>query len=350
MPETLIHNLALVPPRRRDGRHCRGMNRQLANLAQSRFGAFTTSQARSCGYSDDAITQMLRSRQWCRLRRGAYIDRTSFDALDELGRHRALIGAVSLSYGDRVAVSHTSAAVLHGFAVWDQELSRVHLTRLDDGASRIERDVHHHAGEVLAEHVVRRDDGLLVCSPHRTLLEVATTCGLEQALVTADAALHDGRVRHAELRELVDACRSWPGARNAGAVVSLADGRAESVGETRTRLAMRDGGLPAPELQVEICDRFGELVGRVDFLFPEHNTIVEFDGKVKYDGTYEEASATILYEEKLREDRLRELGYEVVRLTWADLENPSRLVALVRRAFARASGRQAALRAASFTR
>lgn len=325
------------------------MNRQLANVAEPRFGAFSTDQARSCGYSDDAIRWMLRTRQWHRLRRGAYIDRATFDDLDRLGRHRALIGAVSLSYADRVAVSHVSAAVLHGFAVWEQDLSRVHLTRLDDGAPRIERDVHHHAGEVPAGHVILRDDGLLVSSPHRTLLEVATTSPLEQALVTADAALHSGLVRYAELRELVDACRSWPGARDAGAVVSLADGRAESVGETRTRLAMRDAGLPTPELQVEVYDRFGELVGRVDFLFPEQNTVVEFDGKVKYDGTYGEVSAKILYEEKLREDRLRELGYEVVRVTWADLDNPARIAALVRRAFERAAARHASLRAASFT-
>lgn len=240
--------------------------------------------------------------------------------------------------------------MLHGFALRDRDLSRVHVARLDDGAPRIERDVHHHAGELLPAHVVLREDGLLVSSPHRTLLEVATTSTLEQALVTADAALHSGLVRHAELRELVDACRSWPGARNAGAVVSLADGRAESVGETRARLAMRDVGLPPPELQVEMCDRFGEVIGRVDFLFPEQNTIVEFDGRVTYDGTYGEVSAKILYEEKLREDSLRELGYEVVRITWADLENPARIATLVRRAFARAAERQAALRAASFTR
>lgn len=326
------------------------MNRQLANLARPRFGAFTTSQARGCGYSDDAIKLMLRSGQWHRLRRGAYIDRETYQGLGALGRHRALIGAISLSYAERVAVSHVSAAVLHGFAVWDQDLSRVHVTRLDDGAPRIEKDVHHHVGGVLPDHVVLRDDGLLVSSPHRTLLEVATASPLEQALVTADAGLHSGQVRHAELRALVDACRSWPGARNAGTVVSLADGRSESVGETRARLAMRDLGFPTPELQVEICDRYGTLVGRVDFLFPEQNTIVEFDGKVKYDGTYVAPSAEILYEEKLREDGLRELGYEVVRITWADLENPARIAALVRRAFERAAARQAALRAATFTR
>ncbi|HEX6444033.1 MAG TPA: type IV toxin-antitoxin system AbiEi family antitoxin domain-containing protein [Streptosporangiales bacterium] len=326
------------------------MNRQLAGLAEPRFGAFTTDQARACGYSYDAIKQMLRSGRWHRLRRGAYIDRVTFDGLDRLGRHRALIGAVSLSYADRVAISHESAAVLHGIALWDRDLSRVHVTRLDDGAPRIERDVHHHAGELPPAHVVLRDDGLLVSSPHRTLLEVACTSTLEQALVTADAGLHSGLVRHAEFRELVDACRSWPGARNAGAVVSLADGRAESVGETRTRLAMRDAGLPTPELQVEIHDRFGSLVGRVDFLFPEQNTIVEFDGRVKYDGTCREPSAKVLYEEKLREDQLRELGYEVVRIVWADLENPAHVIARVRRAFARAEARRAALRAATFTR
>ena len=43
--------------------------------------------------------------------------------------------------------------------------------------------------------------------------------------------------------------------------------------------------------------------------------------------------------EKIREDRLRANGYEVVRLTWADLDNPRRVDALIRAALARAAAR-----------
>ncbi|NHA69708.1 hypothetical protein EPD83_016820, partial [Phycicoccus sp. CMS6Z-2] len=38
--------------------------------------------------------------------------------------------------------------------------------------------------------------------------------------------------------------------------------------------------------------------------------------------------------EKYREDRLRSLGWLVVRVTWADLANPARMFAALRRALA----------------
>ena len=47
-----------------------------------------------------------------------------------------------------------------------------------------------------------------------------------------------------------------------------------------------------------------------------------------------------LRREKVREDRLRELGYEVVRLTWADLDDPSLVARRLEAAFARARTRR----------
>ena len=46
-------------------------------------------------------------------------------------------------------------------------------------------------------------------------------------------------------------------------------------------------------------------------------------------------SAGGLWDEKRREDRLRELGYEVVRVVWSDLDSPRELAARIRRAVER---------------
>ena len=74
---------------------------------------------------------------------------------------------------------------------------------------------------------------------------------------------------------------------------------------------------------------------RVDFLLGE-KVIVEFDGLMKYaDAAGREALAA----EKQREDLLRSLGYEVVRLTWADLARPKRVEALIRSAMRRVEAR-----------
>ncbi len=49
---------------------------------------------------------------------------------------------------------------------------------------------------------------------------------------------------------------------------------------------------------------------------------------MKHDG---QGGRAALVREKHREDDLRSLGYRVVRLTWADLADPARVMALLRR-------------------
>jgi very-short-patch-repair endonuclease len=83
---------------------------------------------------------------------------------------------------------------------------------------------------------------------------------------------------------------------------------------------------------VVIRDTSGRFVGRVDFLFRAQRTIVGFDGLVKY-GDTDGRRAPV--EEKRREDTLRSLGFQVVRLTWRDLHDPASVKHLVREAFSR---------------
>lgn len=279
---------------------------------------------------------MVRRGAWTRLRRGAYTLRDLFESLDPVGRHRVLAHAVLASLGTSVAVSHTSAAVLYGLPTWGLDLSQVHVTRLDAGAGRIEGDVRHHAGEVGAAEIACYD-GLPVVAPSRAVVEVAAISSFEAGVVVADCALHLGLATKDELYGLLERIRSWPGARTVSAVVPFSDGRAESPGESRNRVLCHNEGLPIPELQCEIRDTTGQLVGRVDGLFREERTILEFDGRLKYQG---DGAGERTFQEKRREDRLRELGFEVVRVTWADLEYPHYTATRIRRAFERARARR----------
>lgn len=154
----------------------------------------------------------------------------------------------------------------------------------------------------------------------------------ESGVVVADAALHAGLAGKEELWELVERFRAWPGSRRAAAVVSFADGRAESVGESRARVLFHNEGLAAPELQWPIRDDRGRLVGRVDF-FWRPRTVGEFDGELKYAS----GDPKVLFDEKIREDDIREFGNEVVRMVWADLSRPARTAARFRRAIERGS-------------
>ena len=81
-------------------------------------------------------------------------------------------------------------------------------------------------------------------------------------------------------------------------------------------------------------------MGIVDFAWPEHRLIVEFDGREKYHRHRRpgESIEEMVMREKTREDRIRELtGWTVVRITWADLARPELLVARLRRFMAKAA-------------
>jgi very-short-patch-repair endonuclease len=94
----------------------------------------------------------------------------------------------------------------------------------------------------------------------------------------------------------------------------------------------RDQGLPAAELQARIVDPAG-FVARVDFLWRAQRTVGEADGRGGYDDRH------ALWAEKRREDRLREMGLEVVRWGWGDLSQPWVTARRIREAFARARAR-----------
>ena len=318
------------------------MHPGLAALAATQGGVFTTAQARAHGYEDKEIGRLLDS-AWQRLRRGVYTERGRYEGADEYGRHRLGLAALRLSLQRDVVVTHASAAVLHGLPLHAVPLDLLHVTRPTLRASRVEAGVHHHAAALPRHHAVVID-GHRVSSLARTAVDVARENTFAAGVVTADAALHAGATPD-ELREVIELCGQWPGACTASRVVAFADGRAESVGESLARILFADEALPQPELQVPLYDEDG-LIGLVDFLFRGHRTVVEFDGKTKYvlpDGAGGQTAADIVFAEKRREDRIRALGFVVVRITWADLHRGPATAARIRRAFVLAAGRAAGI-------
>ena len=300
------------------------MDERLQHL-QDEHGVFTRADMLELGYDDRTIKQGLRAKHWHRVRHGAYCFHHTWASLSEEARHLVLARAVARSMTGRVALSHTSAMVAHGCPVWGADLSRVHVTRLDEGAGRIERDVHHHLGATPDSDLVQLH-GLNVIEPTRAVLETATMVGTEAGLVVADGALHLGLTDPDLLMSGLAAMNHWPGSQKVQLVVRLADGRAESVGESRSRYLFWSQGLPSPVLQMEVRDATGSLVGIVDFAWPEHRVFGEFDGRVKYSRYLRqgEEPGDAVFREKRREDRIRELtGFAVGRLTWADLGTPT---------------------------
>jgi hypothetical protein len=228
-----------------------------------------------------------------------------------------------------VAVSHQSAMVLHGLPIWGLDLSLVHVTRVDGRSGGVVAGVQHHLG-VLTDTDLSVVDGLLVTSVARATLESACATSFEVAVVGIDAALRAGHLGEHELRRLQSVMAFWPGSAVAREALRFGNGLSESVGESRLRVLMYERGLPRPRLQTEYHDRLG-FIARVDFDFDGYETVVEFDGALKYRG----GSPEVLIAEKRREDRLRALGLTVVRTDWSDLDHPAATAATMLRALNR---------------
>jgi hypothetical protein len=125
----------------------------------------------------------------------------------------------------------------------------------------------------------------------------------------------------------------WPDSRVVELVLRLADGRIESVGESRTLWACFHEGLPMPVPQYVVRDRRGCEVARVDFAWPELGTFLEFDGRIKYEALLRpgERASDVVLRERDRERLICETtGWVCIRVTWAELADPARLAARIR--------------------
>ena len=161
-------------------------------------------------------------------------------------------------------------------------------------------------------------------------MDLARRLPFRGAVAVADAVLHARLTTPAALASLLADCANWPGAAQARRVVQFADGKAESALESIGRVVFAEQGLPAPETQVRIVVRAGRVF-RSDFLWRRYRTIAEADGLLKY------TEPSALRDEKLRQEALSDLGYEIVRFTWKQLhDDPAGVAARIRRAFARA--------------
>lgn len=286
---------------------------RLAALAAAQGGVFTTAQALAAGYNDDEIGRRRRSGAWVRLRRGVYAERRVIPD-DAAARHLLQLRAALLTLSGPVAASHVTAAAMYGLALLDPDFSLVHITREGLGSSRTEADVRHHDASLPLAHLTTIGD-VLTTSAARTAVDLARVTAYEAALVATESALNKELMTLRELREVMEFCKDWPGARDAGRVVAFASPYSESAGETLGRIAFDELGVPPPKQQVLIYDRYG-LVARCDYFFEGRHTVGEFDGKLKYVG--ENAEDDPLYKEKQREDRLREAGLEVFRIGYAE--------------------------------
>lgn len=148
-------------------------NRQaLFDLASEQDGYFTAEQAAAFGYAPDMLTYHTGTGAFRRVYRGVYRFR------DYPSSPREDVFAAWLAVGkDAAVVSHESALDLWDLS--DAVPSAVHLTVPRSHRSRAKRSlpgvVIHTTSRRLADEEVRRQQGIRLTSPERTVLDAAET-------------------------------------------------------------------------------------------------------------------------------------------------------------------------------
>jgi len=246
--------------------------------------------------------------QLVRLVPGRFVDADDWRRATPGERHIARIKAVHDGIADRLVVSHASAAALHGLP-WKGEFPEV-VEVIDPlrATSQALTHVRKRPGKgrrLRTQTMVA--NGRRLTDLVSTVVDVAISHELRIAVPALDVALQCGVSKRA-IRDELASRRAVHGRHRAGVAIDLADADSGSAGESVARVALDEVGAPRPVLQQEFRDGAG-LIGRVDFWFPEHGVVLEFDGRSKYvDPALRAAgrsSADVVVAEKRREDRLR---------------------------------------------
>lgn len=289
----------------------------------------------AAGVTPDEVRRRVRAGDLVAVRRGAYAERGGVPD-DLVGRHVLHVRAAVRDLAGDPVVSHVSAAAVHGLAIWNVPFGRVQLTRNRRSGARRTRSLNVHAAPLEPDEIVVVD-GLVVTSVARTVVDLARSVPFEQAVVLADSALNVYRQVLAvdDLWSAIERMPRRPGNPRARRVIGFADGRSESPGESRSRIAIQRAGLPTPELQRRIYSTNGRGIAKVDFAWAEFGTVGEFDGATKYGRLLKPGQdpGEVVFAEKVREDAIRAESLHVARWIWPELDHFTPAADRIRRGF-----------------
>lgn len=318
---------------------------ELDDLLAAQDGHFIWADAVRAGVPRRQINARVARGELAHVGRGAYVEPRRLKP-EELHRRRTV--AVLRTHPGRIATHH-SAAILLDLPVHQARLDMVHFGRSDTSGRRGRHWVLHRLPEEIAT-VSVGTRGIAVPSvpPEVAAIQCVMLVGVRAGLVTMDAALR--QMVRAELKpktkRWVPPGRSTPAVDAAFETAFAAYARTPGIERARRAFAMGDARRESPAeslaaydldlLHIAVTPQWPITVGdttfRVDFRVDGTNVVIEVDGEGKYDEPEERPR------EKAREQQLRALGYDVVRIVWADLGNLPKLRRLIEAAIARCAG------------
>ncbi len=308
------------------------MHPSLVATAAQQGGVFLRRQAAAVGYADSELRALTRpGGPWLVLRRGAYVERTTWEALDPwTGQPFARDWAAHLTMRHQHAMSHDSAGRAHELSLLRPRRPLVHVTRPGVGGTRTEHGVKHHLGQGLpwVRSIAR---GLPVTPLARTAIDVAREHGLQAGVCAMDSALRRGVTERDFARAFV-AMRHFPHIRRARLALALADPGAENAGESMARLLVAES-VPSADIETQYPLLVRGRVVWLDLLVGCH--AFEFDGRVKYlrpaeGGVADRSAGEVVWDEKERQRLVCAEGLGMSRIIWSDYHGEARPLARIR--------------------
>ena len=236
---------------------------------------FTRAQALAAGLTDMRLRRLVNRGKLKRLVPGVYV---SAQARDDLELRTA---ALRLVVPEGCFICDETAAWLHGAS--QAMAPNTHLAvppvsffRPANGG-RLRNGLVSSGERTLAPRDLMVVGGLQVTTPLRTALDLGRLRRPDQALAAQDALLRLGAFTHEELLASIERFARQRGVRQLRWLTPLADGRAESAGESVLRLRWYAAGLPRPQLQIEVVVD-GIVVFRLDMGLEEWLFAAEYDG------------------------------------------------------------------------
>jgi hypothetical protein len=129
---------------------------------------------------------------------------------------------------------------------------------------------------------LRRDEvvevaGLPVVDEARTWVDLAETLRIEDLVAAGDSVLCARQSRD-DLIRAVDHAQHRRGVRRAREALALLDPRSRSRPESWIRCTLVRAGLPWPEVNVPICNEYGEWLAEADLLYRRARLVIEYNG------------------------------------------------------------------------
>jgi very-short-patch-repair endonuclease len=253
----------------------------VAALAAEQWGVLSLAELRTCGLSQDMVSDRVRAGHLHRLHRGVYA--VGHPNVPRNGRFLAAVKAC----GPTARLSHFSAAALHGILDWEDRFPEVTVT---GSGTRTHPGIKVHRTK-RADGVMRRQ-GIPVTTPADTLRDLSSMRQFRAIRRATRQARHLGLITPQEAARLVPGGYIPTRSELEDAVLDL----------------IAEGGLQRPDVNVPLVIDGRRVVP--DFRWPAQRLVIEADGAAWHDDRLARE------DDAERQALLEAAGERVVRVTW----------------------------------